>query len=203
MFITFEGIDGCGKSTQLKLLSKYFISQGKEVLCLREPGGLPLSEDIRSILLNSEEHINPITELLLFEASRSHLVEHIIEPSLKAGKIILCDRYFDSTTAYQGYGRGIDLDLIHKLNDIATMGRIPDITILLDVDYDEAMKRSKKRTHDRIETSGKEFYLKLIDGFRELADKSPERFIKIYSDEEIPIIHNRIVDAINIKMQLK
>ncbi len=202
MFITFEGIDGCGKSTQLKLLGEHLESIGYEIRILREPGGLPLSEELRSILLNSEENIHPITELLLFEASRSHLVHNLINPELLAGKAVLCDRFYDSTTAYQGYGRGLELDLIHRLNQVASLGRTPDLTIYLDLDYSQTLSRCNNRINDRIERSGREFYDKIANGFRELAKQFPERIMLIDADGEIGEVHNRILAIVKQKFNI-
>ncbi len=207
MFISFEGIDGSGKTTQLQILAKYLESLGGDVIVLREPGGVPLSESIRGLLLNSTEDINPITELLLFEASRSHLVHSLIKPAIAQGKTILCDRFYDSTTAYQGYGRGIDLETINTFNSIATLGIVPDLTFYLDVDFATAEKRSDRKIYDRIESAGKEFYLKIIKGFRELATIYPERIIQIDASKELEttsaLIRQIIDNKLNIQVKLQ
>lgn len=197
MFITFEGIDGSGKTTQLQLLAKYLQSKGYDVLVLREPGGVPLSESIRNILLNSVEDINPLTELLLFEASRSHLVHTIIQPALASGRVVLCDRYFDSTTAYQGYGRGLDIEMIAEFNSIATMGIIPDLTFYLDIEVSEAELRSERKIYDRIESSGTIFYSKVIAGFRDLAAKHSQRIKLIDSSQELSNTSRRIISIVD------
>ena len=179
MFITFEGIDGSGKSTQINLLADYIRSLNLDVVILREPGGTALSEAIRELLLNSLHHVNPLTELLLFEAARSELVEKIIKPSLEAGKVVICDRFFDSTTAYQGYGRGLDLNEINLLNKLASGNLAPDLTFYLDIDYNIAVERSNDRKPDKIENSGDHFFEKVISGFRKIAEENKERFIVI------------------------
>ncbi len=200
MFISFEGIDGSGKTTQLQILATYLESIGYEVMLLREPGGVPLSESVRDLLLNSSEEINPITELLLFEASRSHLVHSLIKPAIAQGKIILCDRFLDSTTAYQGYGRGIDLDIINTFNSIATLGIMPDLTFYLDVDFATAENRSDRKIYDRIESAGKEFYLRVIQGFRELASNYPERIFRIDASRELDVTSALIKQIIDSKL---
>lgn len=200
MFISFEGIDGSGKTTQLQILATYLESIGYEVMLLREPGGVPLSESIRGLLLNSTEDINPITELLLFEASRSHLVHSLIKPAIAQGKIILCDRFLDSTTAYQGYGRGIDLDIINTFNSIATLGIMPDLTFYLDVEFSTAEMRSNRKIYDRIENAGKEFYLRVIQGFRELASNYPERIFRIDASRELETTSALIKQIIDSKL---
>ncbi|ROL61037.1 dTMP kinase, partial [Bacteroidetes/Chlorobi group bacterium ChocPot_Mid] len=128
MFITFEGIDGCGKSTQLELVEKFLIDNGKEVLTLREPGGTVLAEEIREILLHSHHTISKESELFLFEAARADLVSKVIKPALEQRIIVLCDRFYDSTTTYQGYGRGFDIQTIKIINNLATNGLKPDLT---------------------------------------------------------------------------
>ncbi len=203
MFITFEGIDGSGKTTQLQMLSEYLKEKGYDVMVLREPGGITLSENIREMLLNSKENIHPITELLLFESSRSHLVHNVINPALESGKVIICDRFYDSTTAYQGYGRGIELKLIHQFNKIATLGIIPDITFYLDVDLETAKIRSERRIYDRIEKSGNEFYSKVVDGFRELAKKNSSRIKLIEANGEIEDTQMKIRKIVNTKFLSK
>ncbi len=196
MFLTFEGIDGSGKSTQLELLKKYFIQRGEEVLSLREPGGTPLSERIREVLLNSEDNINPIAELMLFEAARADLVEKVITPALKEGKIVICDRFYDSTTAYQGYGRQLPLEDVIKINKLATKGLTPDLTIYLEVSLKLAKERGFDGNVDRMESSGDEFYKRVLEGFSEIADSEPERVIKIKSNKNIESTHKLIINKI-------
>lgn len=196
MFITFEGIDGVGKSTQLRLLEDYFLQQGKDVLTLREPGGTKVSESIRSILLSKESTIDDVSELLLFEAARAHLTEFVIRPALEAGKIVICDRYYDSTTAYQGYGRGLPLDKIRMCNELATGGLKPDITVLLILNLDKAYKRSGHKKFDRIESSGDEFFHRVINGFLEIAREEPGRILLIDASDNISSTHELILSKI-------
>ena len=145
MFITFEGGEGSGKSTQAELLKKRLESQGRRVVQLREPGGTKLGEDLRALLLSSSS-IAPKTELLLFLAARAELVAKVIKPALEAGIDVICDRFTDSTAAYQGYGRGLDLGLIATLNAAATDGCLPDLTVLLDIDPDAGLARASERS---------------------------------------------------------
>ncbi|MBX3042598.1 MAG: dTMP kinase [Candidatus Kapabacteria bacterium] len=175
MLITFEGIDGCGKTTQLKLVAEMLESRGFKVHSLREPGGTDVSEAIREILLSSKSKLNDITELLLFESARSNLVESIIKPALAKGDYVLCDRFFDSTTAYQGYGRQIDLNVIQNCNEIATGGLKPNLTFYLRLSLQESKKRAGSREKDRIEKAGDNFFLRVIKGFDEIAANEPER----------------------------
>jgi len=181
--ITFEGIDGSGKTTQLRLTEKYLRDKGYDILVLREPGSTPLGEKIRKILLHRpvrrpgldrQNKINPASELLLYVAARAELVKDVIEPSLKRGTIILCDRFYDSTTAYQGYGRGIDINLLENLNRVAVGESIPDLTFLVDLDYRTSLGRRKKFT-DRLESESKAFFNRVRRGFLEIARKEPQR----------------------------
>ena len=141
MFITFEGIDGCGKSTQIGLLAEYLNSKGIENIMIREPGGTRFSEEIRKILLHSKKDINIISEMLLFEAARADLTHKVIKPALKKGFYVLSDRFYDSTTAYQGYGRGLPIDELEMIHKVATSGIVPDITFYLDLPLEVARKR--------------------------------------------------------------
>lgn len=196
MFITFEGIDGCGKSTQLKLLNEYFLKQNKQTLIIREPGGTKVSEKIREILLSKNLEMTNITELLLFAAARNSLVEKVIKPALKQGIYVLSDRFYDSTTAYQGYGREINLDYIKIINEIATNGLKPNLTFLLDIPIEIANKRCKNKNKDRIESSGNEFYEKVIQGYYSIAKDEPNRIKIINSKGSISYTHNLILDII-------
>ncbi|MBQ3835370.1 MAG: dTMP kinase, partial [Elusimicrobia bacterium] len=176
-FITIEGGEGCGKTTQSKLLKKYLEDKGFKVVLTREPGGSIVAEQIRNILLNPSFKVNPLSELMLYEASRAQHLEEIIKPNLKKGFIVICDRFIDSTLAYQGYGRGLDKNIIKKLNDIASCGITPDITFYLDVDPKEGIKRAKSVNKgkltggDRIEKESIKFHNKVRKGFLDLAKK--------------------------------
>ena len=146
LFITFEGIDGCGKSTQIRLVTEYLDALGKEYLLVREPGGTEIGEKIRSILLDKENNeMSPAAELLLFEAARAQIVDEKIRPAIEAGTTVICDRFYDSTFAYQGVARSLGEDLVITLNDIATSGLAPDITFLLDLSVEDAFARRKGR----------------------------------------------------------
>jgi dTMP kinase len=202
LLISFEGIDGAGKTTQINLLSKYLESKGLSVVVLREPGGNDVSESIREILLSAKNSINPKTELLLFEAARSELVHSVIIPALENGKIVLLDRFYDSTTAYQGFGRGLPLDDISKLNDIATSGLKPDLTFFLDIPLEVSKERSKKRDLDRIELSGSVFFERIIEGFRHLASLNSERIFLIDSEQDVKTVQNFIIFAVETKINL-
>ena len=196
MFITFEGIDGCGKSTQIKLLAKHLKSIGKEVVLIREPGGTSLSENIREILLNSKHNINEISELLLFEAARAELTEKVIKPALDKGAYVLSDRFYDSTSAYQGYGRGIDLDKIDILNKVGALGIEPDVTFYLDIPLEMSQVRSGEKIKDRMERESDDFFRRVIEGFREIAKKNPKRVIMIDASKEIEATYNLILKEI-------
>jgi len=159
MFITFEGIDGSGKTTQILMLKDYLDSIGCQTIFIREPGGTKFSEIIRDILLNKDIDINPTSELMLFEAARADLTHRVIIPALRKGIFVLSDRFFDSTTTYQGYGRRLDLNQIMGINEMATFGIEPDITFYLKLSLEESHKRSKHKKADRMERSGEEFFI--------------------------------------------
>jgi len=178
-FITFEGIDGCGKTTQLKLAEKYLKSEHFLPLVLREPGSTAVSEKIRRILLNRDLKLDAFSELMLYISARTELVRDVIAPSIDDGRVILCDRFYDSTTAYQGYGRGIAVSLINRLNDLAVGKYKPDLTFLIDVDYKTSLTRRKKKA-DRLENESKAFFNKVRRGFLEIA-RTNKRRIKIIS----------------------
>ncbi len=199
MFITFEGIDGCGKSTHAKLLSDFLNQKGFRTLILREPGGTDFSEKIREILLTSDYELNPQIELLLFEAARSHLTQNVINIELQSGTAVISDRFFDSTTAYQGYGRGIDMEIIKICNHLATNGLKPDLTFFLDLEINEALSRSKDRILDNIEKSGNSFFEKVVDGYKKIAKDEPERVVIINANGSIEDTYNQIINHINQK----
>ena len=195
MFITFEGIDGSGKSTQILLLREYLVKNGLKVVTLREPGGTELSEHIRAVLLNKKLEVSDISELLLFQAARADLVHTIVKPSLETGRIVLSDRYYDSTTAYQGYGRGIDMKIIEKSNQIGSLGVLPDVTFYLKIERNIGLDRDKDKDKDRMELSGDGFYNKVIAGYDELAKKE-SRFVTIDGSQSIKDIHNIIISKV-------
>ena len=195
MFITFEGADGCGKTTQIKLIDEYLRSKGYKTLLTREPGSKGLGEKIREILLNYDGEVSSRCESFLFLADRAQHVDCIIKPALQEGTIVLCDRHTDSTVAYQGYGRGLDIEEIKKLNALATGGLKPDLTIVFDVDIETSLARVGKNK-DRMESSGIEFFKKVREGFLEIAKEEPQRVKVINSSDTIENIHKKVVELI-------
>ncbi len=195
LLITFEGIDYSGKTTQALQLKERLEAAGYEVLYLREPGGTAISEAIRKILLdNRHRQMHRHTELLLYCAARSQIVQEIIKPALERGKIVICDRYADSTTAYQGYGRQIDLNTIRALNALATENLAPDITFLLDLSPEEAARRQQHNglTRDRLESEQTAFYERVRQGYLQIASEEPDRVVKIAATEAPENLHAQI-----------
>lgn len=195
LFITFEGGDGCGKTTQIKLLDEYLRLKGYQTLLTREPGSKGLGIKLREILLNYDGDVSPRAESFLFLADRAQHVDCIIKPALENGVIVLCDRHTDSTVAYQGYGRGLDLEQIHNLNSIATNGLKPDLTIVLDVDVETSQKRVGAEK-DRMESAGIEFFERVRKGFLEIAKQEPERVKVVDSTQTIEEIHKQILELV-------
>ena len=195
-FITFEGGDGCGKTTQINLLDEYLRGKGYETLITREPGAKGLGTKLREILLNYDGEVSSRCESFLFLADRAQHVDCIIKPALENGVIILCDRHADSTIAYQGYGRGVNLDELKNLNNLATSGLKPDLTIVLDVDVETSMARVGKEK-DRMESAGREFFERVRNGFLEIAKQEPERVKVISSSDTIENIHNKIKELVD------
>lgn len=201
MLISFEGIDFCGKSTQIDLLKDYLIEQGKKVEIIREPGGTALSEKIRTILLdNKNEKMLMETELFLFSASRAQLVREKIRPYLEKGFYVISDRFHDSSTAYQGYGRGIPVDVIDGVHKLAIRDTVPDITFFIDIPVGIANERKKKKSKgklDRIELADMEFYTRVRNGYLEIA-KNESRFKVIDGTQSIQNIHNHIISEFEL-----
>lgn len=193
LFITFEGADGCGKTTQIKLLDEYLRSKGYQTLLTREPGSKGLGVKLREILLNYDGEVSSQCESFLFLADRAQHVDCIIKPALEKGVIVLCDRHIDSTVAYQGYGRGLDLEQIHNLNNIATGGLKPDLTIVFDVDVETSQSRVGAEK-DRMESAGREFFERVRRGFLEIAKSEPERVKVIDSTQTIEEMHKQVVN---------
>ncbi len=201
MFITFEGIDFCGKSTQVNLLKKYLISKNKKVKIIREPGGTAISELIRKILLDkSHKKMSVETEILLFSAARAQLVKEKIKSYLSIGTFVISDRFHDSTTAYQGFGRGIPLETVENINNLAIGENIPNLTFFLDISVEEAEKRKnmkEKSKLDRIELGDKIFFEKVRSGYLYLSDKE-KRFITVNGCLSKKEIHQQIIEEIEL-----
>ena len=201
MFITFEGIDFCGKSTQAELLKSYLVKNKKIVEIIREPGGTEISEKIREMLLDKKHyHMFMETEIFLFSASRAQLVREKIRPYLEKGVYVISDRFHDSTTAYQGFGRGIDINTVVHINNLAIGKTVPDITFIIDIPVKVAEERKKIKTKidlDRIEISDSVFYEKVRKGYLKLAENE-KRFRVIDGTANIEDIHHRIVGEIDM-----
>ncbi|HTP66274.1 MAG TPA: dTMP kinase [Geobacteraceae bacterium] len=186
-FITMEGIEGCGKTTQLRLLATRLGEDGYRVTVTREPGGCPIADQIRNILLDANNRaMTPLTELLLYAAARAQHVREVIEPALEEGEIVLCDRFTDATMAYQGHGRGLDLDVIGRLNNMATGEVRPDLTLLLDCPIETGLRRAISRINrtegpkeERFEQESLLFHQRVRDGYLALARMEPDRFVVI------------------------
>lgn len=199
MFITFEGIDFCGKSTQVKLLKDYLVGQSKKVFLIREPGGTEISEKIREILLDKKNNAMVMeTEIFLFSASRAQLVREVIRPHLQKGYYIISDRFHDSSTAYQGFGRGLSVDAILNIHNLAIGNTIPDITFFIDIPNEIALKRKRNIAHsdlDRIEVSDNIFYERVREGYLYLSKKE-KRFRVIDGTKNIEQINEQIINEI-------
>lgn len=179
-FITFEGIDGSGKSTQMRMLASHLRLQGREVVATREPGGTPLGLRVRAVVLDADEQVDPLAELLLYAADRAQHVRALVRPALDSGRIVLSDRYADATAAYQGAGRGFPEDLISGLIALATGGLMPDLTLVFDVSVEESLRRAKRRTHDgpaadRLDAEDAAFHTRVRDAYLRLAAAEPGR----------------------------
>lgn len=207
LFITFEGVEGCGKSTQIALLRDYIAKKGLEALTIREPGGTAIGEAVRQILLDSKSEIGPMAELLLYEACRAELVLKVIRPALKSGKVVISDRFMDSTVAYQGFGRGLDIEAINRLNRLSVGETLPDLTILLDCDPEAGLRRALARIEngkgpkeDRFEREEIAFHTRVREGFLGIAkDEKRVRLVDASPPREIASIHGEICD-IMVKM---
>jgi dTMP kinase len=194
MFLTFEGLDFSGKTTQARKLADR-LSRRQKVVTLREPGGTRISERLRELLLDKQHlELCDAAELFLFSASRAQLVTEVIRPALERGDIVICDRYVDSTTAYQGYGRGLNLEAIRQINTLATRGTDPDLTIVVDIPVDEIERRRQAtgQPFDRMESSGRLFYERVRAGFRALAVDFPERVVCVDGIRSIDDVHQEI-----------
>ena len=184
--ITFEGIDGSGKSTQIQMLEHEFNKLGVEYKTFREPGGTELSEKIRAILLDKENiELISTAESLLFAAARAQLTAEQIKPAIEKGEFVICDRFTDSTIAYQGYGRGLDIKQLEEINYIATAGLTPDITFILDISPEVAAVRMEAEASDRMEETGVDFFRRIRGGYRQINEKNPNRY-RLINGEQSP-----------------
>lgn len=199
LFITFEGADGCGKTTQLNLLKEHLENNGYEVVLTREPGGKGLGEKVREILLNYDGEVSNRCESFLFLADRAQNIDIIVNPAIEQGKIVLCDRHTDSSVAYQGYGRGLDINQINTLNNLATNNKKPDLTLVFDVDIETSMQRVGNEK-DRMESAGKEFFNRVRNGYLELAKQEPGRIKVIDSTRSILEVQKDVLEIIKTKL---
>lgn len=199
LFISFEGMDGCGKSTQIRLLNENLTGRGYIVTPTREPGGCTISESIRKILLDVDNsEMSDTTEALLYAAARAQHVDEVIKPELNRGRIVLADRFLDSSLAYQGIGRDLGLEHILKIGEFSTGGLKPYKTFFLDLPPDRAFLRmNENKQKDRLETQKKEFYTKVYNGFVELCEREPDRFIRIDASGEKQDTHSLILSEMN------
>jgi dTMP kinase len=203
LFITLEGPDGCGKSTQVAPLAEYLRSKGRTVFTTREPGGTAISDQVRQIIMAMKNtSMHPRTELLLFLSARAQLVEEVIRPRLAAGEIVISDRYADSTLAYQGYGHGVDLDVIRRLLEFATGGLKPDLTILLDVDAEEGLRRRQSGGGEwnRLDAYQLEFHRRVRDGYHQLASQEPSRWVTVEGAQNPEMVQLAIRQAVDSRI---
>lgn len=198
LFITVEGIDGCGKSTQATLIAAALEAAGHDVLRLREPGGVKISEQIRAILLDpANAEMGDVCELLLYEAARAQLVHQVIRPALAAGKTVVCDRFYDSTTAYQAFADGLDRNMVSQANELAVDGCRPDLTLVFDLPVEDALRRrSGREAEDRLELKGLEFQARVAAGFRAVAADEPDRVKLIDAGGSIAEVFSSVVDEL-------
>jgi dTMP kinase len=200
-FITFEGIDGSGKSTQLRLLANYLELAGCDVLLTREPGGTPVGNRLRAALLDAQEEVDPLTELLVFAADRAQHVRRVLRPALDLGRVVFSDRYADATAAYQGAGRGFSPELISEIIQLATEGLKPDLTLLFDLSVDDSTTRTRRRTNcsqrgDRLDSENAEFHTRVRDAYLQLAQREPERIKVIETNQPQEFTHVRVKEIV-------
>lgn len=201
LFITFEGIEHCGKTTQADLLARRLTDAGRTVTSTQEPGGTPLGRSIRRLLLDASETVDTVAELLLFAADRAHHVRTLIRPALEAGHVVISDRYTDSTRAYQGHGRGIDADLIERVISVATDDLAPDLTILIDVDVATSRSRGAPVGDDRIEQEADAFFDRVRSGFRTIAAAAPDRVVVLDGSGSIEETAAAVAAAVDARLK--
>ena len=202
IFISMEGPDGAGKSTQIALLKDYLSTKGYDIIITREPGGTSISEKIRNIILDkNHKEMADNTELLLYTAARAKLVEEVIKPALSSGKAVISDRFVDSAAVYQGIARNMGIDEVYAVNEYALQGLMPDVTIMLLLSAEEGIRRKKcQAVLDRMEAEGLEFHRKVVDGYRILAERFPERIASIDATKDVQTIHKEMIAIIEDKL---
>lgn len=196
-FITLEGPEGAGKSTQCRALVEWLCDAGYDPVTTREPGGTELGRQIRKILLDSGSEIAPVAEILLYAADRAHHVEKVIAPALQEGKIVLCDRYFDSTMAYQGYARGLGTKIVEQINKLSVGEFIPDLTLLYDISAAEGMARKMTKALDRMEQEDLEFHERVRKGYLNIARKDPSRVKVINAGNDLHSVTEESIEALS------
>jgi dTMP kinase len=197
LFITLEGVDGCGKTTQSKLIVDALEATGREVVKVREPGGARLSEKIRLTVLDpGNTDMCDECELLLYEASRAQTVREVIEPALKRGATVVCDRFYDSTYAYQAAGRGLSADMVRTANELGSCGLVPDVTLVFDLDPSSAFGRAVQEGADRLEGEGMDFQRRVRGGYAELAKEEPQRVRLVDASGSVEVVYSRVVAAL-------
>ncbi len=202
-FLTVEGIDGCGKSTQAELLTAALQKLGFDVVLTRQPGGTAIGQAIRSLIVNDHKSLAPMAELLLMMADRAQHVAELIKPNLEAGRIVLSDRYIDSSVAFQGYGRGIDIDTVDELNRLATGGLLPDLTLLFDLSLEQARARLDKRENAEsalaltgFDEEKHDFHIRVRDGYLKIADKHPSRIQIVAATGNVEEVHEKVLTLV-------
>src|SRR5688572_24072510 len=200
-FITFEGIDGSGKSTQLRLLANFLTSKNCNPLLTREPGGTPVGNRLRAALLDAHEEVDPLAELLVFAADRAQHVRRVLRPALDEGRVVFSDRYADATAAYQGAGRGFSPELISEIIQLATEGLKPDLTVLFDLSVDESNVRTRRRSNekqrgDRLDAETEDFHIRVRDAYLRLADAEPGRIKVVETNRPVEETHERVKEIV-------
>jgi dTMP kinase len=200
-FITFEGIDGSGKSTQLRMLANCLKQRGCDILLTREPGGTPVGIRLRAALLDAQEEVDPLTELLVFAADRAQHVRRVLRPALESGQIVFSDRYADATAAYQGAGRGFKPELITEIIELATGGLKPDLTLLFDLSVDNSITRTRRRINaqqpgDRLDGETAEFHARVRDAYLSIARSEPERVKIVETNQPVELTHERVKEIV-------
>lgn len=200
-FITFEGIDGSGKSTQLRLLANFLKVNGCDVLLTREPGGTPVGNRLRAALLDAQEEVDPLTELLVFAADRAQHVRRVLRPALESGQIVFSDRYADATAAYQGAGRGFTPELIAEIIELATEGLKPHLTVLFDLPVEDSTARTRRRSNgkqkgDRLDAETDEFHIRVREAYLAIARAEPERVKIVETGQPVEVTHERVKEIV-------